>query len=177
MKKDLAEMANISIATITKMGKDGSHVQSDVLERICLALGCKIGDIVQIIKIDEPEIEVAPEDNNETVVLESAACEEYGLSEADQEIVHFIYEQLKYYREQPPRFMINQAQSEFGISSPQEAISKIPTDRFYSLVLNEVLEFWGQDGSSFAKKHIPFQLIESGYFEPEEQTFGEIKIT
>lgn len=40
-KKDLAEMANISIATITKMGKDGSHVQSDVLERICLSLGCK----------------------------------------------------------------------------------------------------------------------------------------
>ena len=140
-KKDLAEMANISIATITKMGKDGSHVQSDVLERICLALGCKIGDIVQIIKIDEPEIEVAPEDNNEPVVLDSAACEEYGLDEADQEIVHFIYEQLKYYRERPPRFMVNQAQSEFGISSPQEAISRIPTDRFYSLVLNEVLEY------------------------------------
>ena len=176
-KKDLAEMANISIATITKMGKDGSHVQSDVLERICLSLGCKIGDIVQIIKIDEPEIEVAPEDNNEPVVLDSAACEEYGLSEADQEIVHFIYEQLKHYREQPPRFMINQAQSEFGISSPQEATSRIPTDRFYSLVLNEVLEYWGQDGSSFARKHIPFQLIESGYFEPEEQTFGEMKLT
>ena len=170
-------MANISIATITKMGKDGSHVQSDVLERICLALGCKIGDIVQIIKIDEPEIEVAPEDNNEPVVLDSAACEEYGLDEADQEIVHFIYEQLKYYRERPPRFMVNQAQSEFGISSPQEAISRIPTDRFYSLVLNEVLEYWGQEGSSFAKKHIPFQQIESGYFEPEGQTFGEMKLT
>lgn len=176
-KKDLAEMANISIATITKMGKDGSHVQSDVLERICLSLGYKIGDIVQIIKIDEPEIEVAPEDNNEPVVLDSAACEEYGLSEADQEIVHFIYEQLKYYREQPPRFMVNQAQSEFGISSPQEAISRIPTDRFYSLVLNEVLEYWGQEGSSFAKKHIPFQQIESGYFETEEQTLGEMKLT
>ena len=176
-KKDLAEMANISIATITKMGKDGSHVQSDVLERICLALGCTIGDIVQIIKIDEPEIEVAPEDNNEPVVLDSAACEEYELDEADQEIVHFIYEQLKYYRERPPRFMVNQAQSEFGISSPQEAISRIPTDRFYSLVLNEVLEYWGQEGSSFAKKHIPFQLIESGYFEPEGQTFGEMKLT
>ena len=70
-------MAKISIATITKLGKDGSHVQSDVLERICHALGCKIGDIVQIIKIDDPEIEVAPEDNNEPVVLDSAACEEY----------------------------------------------------------------------------------------------------
>ena len=73
--------------------------------------------------------------------------------------------------------MVNQVQSEFGISSPQEAISRIPTDRFYSLVLNEVLEYWGQDGSSFARKHISFQLIESGYFEPEEQTFGEIKMT
>ena len=176
-KKDLAEMANISIATITKMGKDGSHVQSDVLERICLALGCKIGDIVQIVKTDDPEITGDPTEKIEPVVLDTAACEEYGLSETDQEIVHFIYEQLKYYRECPPRFMVNQVRSEMGTASPQEAISHIPTDGFYSLVLNEVLEYWGHDGSAFARKHIPFQTIESGYFEPEEQSFGGMKFS
>lgn len=69
------------------------------MERICLSLGCKIGDIVQIIKIDEPEIEVAPEDNNEPVVLDSVACEEYGLSEADQEIVHFYQENKRVQRQ------------------------------------------------------------------------------
>jgi len=34
-----------------------------------------------------------------------------------------------------------------------------------------------EEGSSFAKKHIPFQQIESGYFETEEQTLGEMKLT
>lgn len=175
-KKDLAEMADISIATITKMGKDGSHVQSDVLERICLALNCKIGDIIQIVKTDDAEIRHEPEEMLEPVALDTAACEEYGLSESDQEIVHFIFEQLKYYREYPPPFMVNQVRSEYGISSPQEAISRIPTDRFYSLVLNEVLEYWGKEGSDFSRKRIPFQIIESGYFEPEEQSFGEMKL-
>ena len=48
-KKELAEKAGISIATITKMGKDGAVVSSDVLVKICSALGCTIDDIVDII--------------------------------------------------------------------------------------------------------------------------------
>lgn len=48
-KKDLAEKAGISIATITKMGKDGATVSSDVLVKICTALDCKMDDIVEII--------------------------------------------------------------------------------------------------------------------------------
>ena len=48
-KKDLAKKADISIATITKMGKDGAVVSSDVLVKICTALGCKMDDIVEII--------------------------------------------------------------------------------------------------------------------------------
>ena len=48
-KKDLAEAAGIIIATITKMGKDGAVVSSDVLVKICTALGCTIDDIVDII--------------------------------------------------------------------------------------------------------------------------------
>ena len=52
-KKELAEKAGISIATITKMGKDGAVVSSDVLVKICTALECKMDDIVEIV----PEVE------------------------------------------------------------------------------------------------------------------------
>ena len=48
-KKELAEAAGISIATITKMGKDGAVVSSDVLVKICAALHCKMDDIVEIV--------------------------------------------------------------------------------------------------------------------------------
>jgi len=48
-KKDLAKKADISIATITKMGKDGAVVSSDILVKICTALGCTMDDIVEII--------------------------------------------------------------------------------------------------------------------------------
>ena len=48
-KKDLAEAAGISIATITKMGKDGASVNSDVLVKICTALSCTMDDIVEIV--------------------------------------------------------------------------------------------------------------------------------
>ena len=48
-KKDLAEAAGISIATITKMGKDGAVVSSDVLVKICTALGCTMDDIIEIV--------------------------------------------------------------------------------------------------------------------------------
>ena len=48
-KKELAELAGISIATITKMGKDGASVNSDVLVKICTALQCTMDDIVEII--------------------------------------------------------------------------------------------------------------------------------
>ena len=45
----LAEKAGISIATITKMGKDGAVVSSDVLVKICTALECTMDDIVEIV--------------------------------------------------------------------------------------------------------------------------------
>ena len=48
-KKELAEKAGISIATITKMGKYGAVVQSYVLVKICTALECKMDDIVEIV--------------------------------------------------------------------------------------------------------------------------------
>ena len=33
---------------------------------------------------------------------------------------------------------------------------------------------FGKDGYAFDKKHIPFSLIESGHFEPDEETFGKM---
>ena len=48
-KKELAEKAGISIATITKMGKDGAVVSGDVLVKICTALDCTMDDIVEIV--------------------------------------------------------------------------------------------------------------------------------
>ena len=48
-KKELAEKAGISIATITKMGKDGAIVSSEVLVKICTALGCTVDDIMEIV--------------------------------------------------------------------------------------------------------------------------------
>ena len=47
-KKDLSSMAGISPATITKMGK-GGHVTTEVLVKICTALDCQMGDIVEIV--------------------------------------------------------------------------------------------------------------------------------
>ena len=47
--KDLAAKAGISPATLAKMKKDGVTVSSDVLVKICVALNCEIGDIVEIV--------------------------------------------------------------------------------------------------------------------------------
>ena len=47
--KDLAALAKVSPATITKMKKDGAVVSSNVLVKICTALGCTLDDIVEIV--------------------------------------------------------------------------------------------------------------------------------
>ena len=46
---DLAELAHISPATLSKMKKDGATITSDVLTKICLALGCTYNDITELI--------------------------------------------------------------------------------------------------------------------------------
>jgi DNA-binding Xre family transcriptional regulator len=48
-KKELAELSGVSVATITKMGKDGVSVNSDVLVKICHALNVDIGDIMEMV--------------------------------------------------------------------------------------------------------------------------------
>ena len=51
-KKDLCAIAGISTASVTKMGK-GGHVTTEVLAKICTALGCTLDDIMEIITEDK----------------------------------------------------------------------------------------------------------------------------
>lgn len=47
-KKDLAEKANISTYTLSKLTK-GENVTTDILLKICNALGCSFEDIMEIV--------------------------------------------------------------------------------------------------------------------------------
>jgi len=47
-KKDLCELAGISHASMAKLGKN-ENITTDVLLRICTALHCDIGDIMEIV--------------------------------------------------------------------------------------------------------------------------------
>lgn len=49
MKKDLMAKTNITSSTIAKMGKNKA-VSMEVLGKICVALDCNIGDIVDVNK-------------------------------------------------------------------------------------------------------------------------------
>ncbi len=51
-KKDLQRMAELSSATITKLGNN-SYVSMEVLVKICRALRVDIGDIMEIVREDE----------------------------------------------------------------------------------------------------------------------------
>ena len=51
MKKDLMEKTGITSSTIAKMGKNKA-VSMAVLGKICMALDCNIGDIVDVVKED-----------------------------------------------------------------------------------------------------------------------------
>ena len=55
--KELAELAHISTATLAKMKKDGATVSSDVLVKICTALGCTMDDIVEIVPDNKRVVE------------------------------------------------------------------------------------------------------------------------
>ena len=60
-KTDLLKVANISTSTLAKLSKD-KNVSVDVLGRICVALSCDIGDIMQIIPPAENEIDHSTDD-------------------------------------------------------------------------------------------------------------------
>lgn len=47
-KRDLADKANVSVATLTKLAK-GENVNVDVLVKVCSALKCDFSDIMELI--------------------------------------------------------------------------------------------------------------------------------
>lgn len=49
MKKDLMEQAHMNSSTMAKLGKN-MPVSMDVLGRVCKALDCNVGDIVDYVK-------------------------------------------------------------------------------------------------------------------------------
>lgn len=50
-KKDLMNLANISRGTMAKLGRD-ENVNTEILVKICVALKCDIGDIVEIVSTE-----------------------------------------------------------------------------------------------------------------------------
>ena len=58
-KKDLCEMAGISPASVTKMGKCG-HVTTETLEKICHALGCRVEDILELTPVENQAMAEEP---------------------------------------------------------------------------------------------------------------------
>lgn len=56
-KKTLREMSGISATSVAKLGK-GGNVNTDVLLRICNALNCDVGDIMEFKKDDVQENEM-----------------------------------------------------------------------------------------------------------------------
>ncbi len=67
-KKTLREMSGISATSVAKLGK-GGNVNTDVLLRICGALKCDVGDIMEFIPGPESENleETKNGDNNPSV--------------------------------------------------------------------------------------------------------------
>ena len=52
MKKDLAERAGISTASIAKLGRN-ENVNTDILLKICKALECDVSDIMEVVEDTE----------------------------------------------------------------------------------------------------------------------------
>ena len=50
-KKDLQQLAGISSASITKLGKN-ENVNTEIIEKICVALQCDVSDIMEMTEDD-----------------------------------------------------------------------------------------------------------------------------
>ena len=50
-KKDLQMLSGVSAASITKLGKN-ENVNTEILEKICVALECDISDIMEITNLE-----------------------------------------------------------------------------------------------------------------------------
>ena len=54
-KKELCEMAEISATSVAKLGH-GKNVNTEVLLKICDALNCDVGDIMEVLRDDNAKI-------------------------------------------------------------------------------------------------------------------------
>ena len=54
-KKELCEMAEISATSVAKLGH-GKNVNTEVLLKICDALNCDVGDIMEFLRDDNDKI-------------------------------------------------------------------------------------------------------------------------
>lgn len=54
-KKELCEMAEISATSVAKLGH-GKNVNTEVLLKICDALNCDVGDIMEFLRDDNAKI-------------------------------------------------------------------------------------------------------------------------
>ena len=50
-KTTLREMSGISTGTLAKLGKN-EYVSTEVLDKICSALDCEVGDVIELTKKD-----------------------------------------------------------------------------------------------------------------------------
>lgn len=50
-KKDLQQLAGISAASITKLGKN-ENVNTEIIEKVCMALRCDVSDIMEMVDED-----------------------------------------------------------------------------------------------------------------------------
>ncbi len=48
-KKDLQKLSGVSAASITKLAKN-ENVNTEIIEKICIALHCDVSDIMEITK-------------------------------------------------------------------------------------------------------------------------------
>ncbi len=55
-KKDLQEISGVSSASITKLGKN-ENVNTEILDKICVALGCDVSDIMEITEDNQSKSE------------------------------------------------------------------------------------------------------------------------
>ena len=59
-KKDLIALSGSSQSSVSKMGR-GENVNTDILNRICIALHCGIADIMEVIPEGNEEPSSTPE--------------------------------------------------------------------------------------------------------------------
>ncbi len=63
-KKDLCELAGISATSLAKLGH-GGNANTDVLCKICFALDCDVGDIMELVREkSEREVFIHAESRN-----------------------------------------------------------------------------------------------------------------